>query len=101
MKKNAQNKVSDNEGLKEDGTGNEGQGSDEGLLACAKLCANHTHIKNKRGTGCCNFEWSFNEKKCKLHHDCVTSKPQNKDFFTCRKEGDWHLPVFFLGTKCL
>ena len=94
MKKNAQNKVSDSEGLKEDGTGNEGQGSDEELSICAKLCANHTMIKHDRGSGCCNFEWSFQEKKCKLYHDCVTSKPQNEDFLTCRKEGEG---VFFWG----
>ena len=93
----AQNKVSDNQGLKEEATGIEGQRSDEGLLECAKECAEHTMRKGWRRSGCCNFEWSHHEMKCKLHHDCITSKPQNKDFFTCRKEGDW--PCVFFGKK--
>ena len=63
------------------------------LLSCANLC---TKNEMQRGQGgCCSFEWSKSEKRCKLHHDCLTSKPQNKDFFTCRKEGDWPC-VFFL-----
>ena len=92
----AQNKVSDNQGSKEEATGIEGQRSDEGLLECAKECAEHTMKKGWRRSGCCNFEWSHHEMKCKLHHDCITSKPQNKDFFTCRKEGGWHLPCLLI-----
>ena len=65
------------------------------LLSCANQCTKGLVWHGLRRLHCCNFEWSESEKRCKLHHDCLTLNSQNRDFFTCRKAGDWRSPWSF------
>ena len=58
----------------------------QSLDSCANQCKKKKQVV-KRFLTCCSFEWSKKEQRCRLHTSCPTDAPRNKDFLTCRKEG--------------
>ena len=58
----------------------------QSLDSCANQCQKTKKV-GKRFLKCCSFEWSKKEQRCRLHTSCPTDAPRNKDFLTCRKEG--------------
>ena len=58
----------------------------QSLDSCANQCQKTKKV-GKRCLKCCSFEWSKKEQRCRLHTSCPTDAPRNKDFLTCRKEG--------------
>ena len=50
------------------------------IESCAKMCEENI---------CCSFEWSEENKQCKLYQNCVPIPGERrKGFLTCRKKGE-------------
>ena len=72
----------------------------QSLDSCANQCQKTKKV-GKRCLKCCSFEWSKKEQRCRLHTSCPTDAPRNKDFLTCRKEGQSLFPkqLFYLNWR--